>query len=285
MDENRLITAMLWVVMIIWAVGIGIFYFFNSDRLKDDQTHSSAKLSDSKTFKATQKASLPSQIPAHPTPSRNRVDQSVKQSVTPPPSSSVKGTITPNPSPGTTIATPPQTKEVRSLLSGTKPETRLSGTTEIKSLPSQTSIAAKASTQPVVKSVHKPAINTPDTKPAQEIIHETSKANGTFYSAQKITAGVINGNRGSSGDVVDYYKITADGNTMILKVEPFLEEEHSHFLINVYDAKQQQIGKISEKTDSHLNISVSPQAIYYIGIDLRDAPIEKPPYTFQVNFR
>jgi hypothetical protein len=127
-------------------------------------------------------------------------------------------------------------------------------------------------------------IKKPEPKPKQNIIHETSKPNGTFYSSQKITGGLVTGKRGSRGDVVDFYKITTNGNFMNLKLESDLEEEDSRFMIRVYDAKQQQIGKISEKTDSPLNLSVLPKAIYYIVVDLRDAPIETPAYTFHVTF-
>ena len=285
MDENRLITTILWVVMIIWAVGIGVFYFFKSDRLRDDQTPSFAKLSDYKISERIVKASSFSQPPTPPTPLKNSADPSVKEPVTPPPlSSSEKRTITVDRSLGTPTATSPQTKEEQSLLSSTRPESQLSGTTEMESPPSPTPISAKSSTEPVVKSTQKPDINTPDPKPTQEITHETPKANGTFYSAQKIMEGVIIGRRGSSGDLADFYKITATGNSMILKLEPSLEEEDSRFIMKVYNAKQQQIGKISEKTYFPLNISVSSQAIYYIGIDLRHAPIETPPYKLHVKF-
>lgn len=254
--------------MIIWAVGIGVFYFFKSDRLRDDQTPSFAKLSDYKISERIVKASSFSQPPTPPTPLKNSADPSVKEPVTPPPQ---KRTITTDRSLGTPATTSPKTKEEQSLLSSTRP-------------PSPTPIFAKASTEPVVKSTQKPDINTPDPKPTQEIIHETPKANGTFYSAQKIMEGVIIGRRGTNGDRLDFYKITATGNSMILKLEPSLEEEDSRFIMKVYNAKQQQIGKISEKTYFPLNISVSSQAIYYIGIDLRHAPIETPPYKLHVKF-
>jgi len=270
--------------MIIWAVGIGVLYFFKSDGLKDDQPPSFAKLSDSKISESIGKTYSFSQSPSSPTSLKNRVDQSVKEPVTPPLSSSDKQT-TPIKLPlGTTSTTSTGTKKEQSPALNTRPESQLSGTTEIESPASPTPVSAKASTKSVVESIKKPGISTPDPKPTQEINHETIKANGTFYSAQKIMEGVIIGRRGSSGDVVDFYKITATGNSIILKLEPSMENEDSRFIINIYDEKQKQIGKISDKTDSSLNIPVSPQTIYYIGIDLRRAPIEIPPYKLHVKF-
>lgn len=265
-----MITTMLWVVMIIWAVGIGVFYFFKSDQLEDSQTPSYAKLSDSKVSGRIGKAPSFSKPHTPPIPLKNKVYQSVKEPVTPPLSSFEKRTITTDRSLGTPTATSPPTKEDQSLL----PSTRS---------PSPTPISAKASTKTVVKSTLEAPNKTQTPKPIQEI-NETSKPNGTFYSAQKITEGVIIGRRGSSGDRLDFYKITATGNSMILKLEPSLKEENHLFVMNVYNVKKQHIGKISGKTDSPLTINVTRQAIYYIGIDLGHAPIETPPYKLHVNF-
>ena len=283
-----MITTMLWVVMIVWAVGIGVFYFFKSDSLKDDQTPSLATLPNSRIFEKTQKKSLPSKIPTLPAPLKKRVkkrvDQSGKATVVDSLPSSEKRTITPDRSLETSTAKSPQTKEEQSIQPETHPQNHSNGNTDIKS-PSQSPITSKTLAQSAIKSIKTPDIQKPKPKPTQNIIHETAKPNGTFYSAQKISAGGgVTGRRGSRGDVVDFYKITATGNFMTLKLESDLEGEDGRFMINVYDAKQQQIGKISEKTASPLSLSVLSQAIYYIVVDLRDAPIETPAYTFHVTF-
>jgi len=253
MDENRLITTMLWIVMIIWAAGIGVFYFFKSDRLNEGHPSPPTKLWESKISEKTAKTSPSSQIPIPPALLKPSVDPSFKETITPPVPSSEKRTITADPSPGTPAVPSPQTKE------------------------------GQASIKPVVKSTPEPPNITQTPKPIQEI-NETSKPNGTFYSAQKITEGVVVGRRGAIGDHLDFYKITATGNSMILKLEPSLEEEERRFIMNVYNAKQQHIGKISGKTDSPLTINGTPQDIYYIGIDLTHAPVETPPYKLHVNF-
>ncbi|HUU41578.1 MAG TPA: hypothetical protein VMW42_11610, partial [Desulfatiglandales bacterium] len=70
-----------------------------------------------------------------------------------------------------------------------------------------------------------PVTSSPESPPVM-IMHEKDKPNGTFFSAQEISQGIVEGQRGTKGDQSDFFKIRATGRTMILKLEPFLDEKN-----------------------------------------------------------
>ena len=130
----------------------------------------------------------------------------------------------------------------------------------------------------------KPPTTTLASPPPQAVIHETTNPNGTFYRAQDITEGVIIGRRGTGGDRADYYKLRATGHTMTLGLEPSLKEGKKRFILSVFDADRRLIGEDVGKTGPTSTLSVTPQATYYIKVDLNRAPIETPQYQVRVHF-
>jgi hypothetical protein len=131
----------------------------------------------------------------------------------------------------------------------------------------------------------KPPATTLPSPPPQPVIHETSGPNGAFYRAQDITEGLIIGRRGTEGDRTDYYKIRATGHTMTLRLEPSLKEGKNRFIISVFDADRRLIGEDLGKTGPSSTLSVTPQATYYIKLDLNRAPIETPQYQLHVHYK
>lgn len=119
----------------------------------------------------------------------------------------------------------------------------------------------------------------------QVTIYEALKPNGTFYTAQEITEGIIIGSRGSSSDRADYYKVRATGNTMALRLEPSLKARNHSFMMTVFDEKQRAIGGDLRETARTITLAVTPQASYYIKLDFNRAPIETLKYQLQVDFK
>jgi hypothetical protein len=130
-----------------------------------------------------------------------------------------------------------------------------------------------------------PPTTTLPSPPPQTVIHEAADPNGTFYTAQIITEGIIIGRRGTPGDRADYYKLRATGPTMTLGLEPSLEESKTRFIMSVFDANRRLIGEDVGKTGPSSTLSVTPQATYYIKLDLNRAPIETPQYQLHVHFK
>jgi murein DD-endopeptidase MepM/ murein hydrolase activator NlpD len=131
----------------------------------------------------------------------------------------------------------------------------------------------------------KPANTTLPPGSHQVTIYEALKPNGTFYTAQEITEGIIIGSRGTSKDRADYYKVRATGNTMALRLEPVLKERNSSFMMTVFDEKQRAIGEDLRETARTITLAVTPQASYYIKLDFNHAPIETLKYQLQVDFK
>jgi len=116
------------------------------------------------------------------------------------------------------------------------------------------------------------------------VIRETTKANGSFARAQQITEGVIIGTRGSKSDVADWYKIQSTGHTMIIEFDPGLGDKSRHFTMAVFDADSRRVGKEVGKARAGTSISVKPQSVYYLKLDLTQAPIQSPGYKVHVDF-
>jgi hypothetical protein len=91
----------------------------------------------------------------------------------------------------------------------------------------------------------------------QVAIHETSRDNETFYTAQEITEGVIIGRRSMAGDHTDYYKVRATGHTMILRLEPSLVERNHRFIMTVYDVDRRSIREDLGVTGSTITLAVT----------------------------
>jgi hypothetical protein len=129
-----------------------------------------------------------------------------------------------------------------------------------------------------------PAVSPLTLPPPMATIQETTKANGSFARAQNITEGVIIGKRGSEGDRTDYYKVRADGRTMVVKVEAALVGKSQYFTVAVFDDSKRRVGEVVEKTRASTTIPVKPQSVYYIKVDLTHAPIQSPNYEVHVAF-
>ncbi len=98
-----------------------------------------------------------------------------------------------------------------------------------------------------------------------------------MVSLQDITEGVIVDRRGTEEDRTDYYRVRAAGYAMTLGLEPSLKESKNRFIMSVFDADQRLIGEDLGKTGPTRTLAVTPQATYYIKLDLNHAPIETAP--------
>ena len=134
-----------------------------------------------------------------------------------------------------------------------------------------------------------PTISQESTKePAVSIMkttYETSKDNGNFFSAQEITEGVIIGRRGSERDRADYYKVKAKGSRMTLDLDLSLEKKSPRSIMTVYDMDKKLVGEDSGKGTPPLRLTVTPQASYFIKLDLITAPAGTSQYRLYVQFQ
>ena len=99
-----------------------------------------------------------------------------------------------------------------------------------------------------------------------------------MVSLQDITEGVIVDRRGTEEDRTDYYRVRAAGYVMTLGLEPSLKESKNRFVMSVFDADRRLIEENLGKTSLTRTLAVTPQATYYIKLDLNHAPIETPQY-------
>lgn len=218
MNEDRLITLVLWVVFILGAAGLAGTYYVRSHH-------------------------RPAQIPPD-------VESHLKETLPKPPTQ-----IPPS-------SRAPIRKETVTPVDEKQKEV-ISKKAEPKGEPSPTAL-----TPPSPKAT----------------IQETSKANGSFASAQQITEGVIIGMRGSKGDITDWYKVRSTGRSMIVECEPDLVGKSQYFTVVVFDANKRRVGEEVGKLRASTTISVKPQSIYHIKVDLTHAPIQSPNYKVHVNF-
>jgi len=208
MNEDRLVTLILWVVLLLGAVSLVVVYSTTSDRRDVEPPPSFTNLTEAELS-----------------------DTSARE----PPSSPV-----------------PASRDTATLL--------------------------------VDRSMEETTTTTLPSRLPQVTIYETSKSNGAFYTAQDITEGVIIGKRGMASDRADYYKVRAAGSTMIIRLEPSLKERTHRFVMSVFDADQRSIGEDLGESDPTTILPVTPQATYYIKMDLSNAPTETPQYQMHVLF-
>jgi hypothetical protein len=128
------------------------------------------------------------------------------------------------------------------------------------------------------------AISTLCPRSLQVATYEISKPNGTFYTAQDVTEGVIIGRRDGPADRADYYRVQATGRTMILRLELSLKKRTSRFKMTILDADQRTIGDDLGGNGPTRTLPVTPQATHYIKVDLTHAPIGTPRYQLHVGF-
>ena len=208
MNEDRLVTLILWIVLLLAAASLVAVYYTTSEHRDVEPLSSSANLTKAELSDTSAKESPPSPVPA----SRDAITLLANQS----------------------------TKE------------------------------------------HSPTALPP--RAPQVTINETSNPNGAFYIAQDITEGVIIGKRGTASDRADYYKVRATGHNMILRLEPSLKEKTHRFIVTVFDTDKRSIGEDLEETGHTITLTVTPQATYYIKLDLSHAPIETHQYQLHVHF-
>ena len=121
-------------------------------------------------------------------------------------------------------------------------------------------------------------------EPAERVFQETSKANGNFYLAQEIKDGVTTGNRGSVNDRADFYRIVAEGDRMILEMNPSLSSQEHGLILAVFDANRTLMESHSKDMKGIQAFAVKPQSAYYIKVDLRKTPVEATPYRLRIRF-
>ena len=133
-----------------------------------------------------------------------------------------------------------------------------------------------------------PAKNTSSASHYNEILHEqieeTSKANGTFYSAQLVNQGEITGSRGSKGDLADYFKVKVESDFMYLDIKASDGQASHKFLLNVFDSNLHPVRVHKGETGSVIRVSVEQGKTYYIKVDLSQAPVKDPTYTLNIRF-
>ena len=123
-----------------------------------------------------------------------------------------------------------------------------------------------------------------DTGPLHETIEETSNANGTFYSAQQVRQGTITGSRGSQGDLADYFKVKAEGNSMTLNIISSDEKTEHNFMLDVFDPSLQPVKASKKRAGSGIIIQVKQGKTYYIRVGLGGAPIKDSTYRLHIRF-
>ncbi len=133
-----------------------------------------------------------------------------------------------------------------------------------------------------------PAKSTSSATPYTDILHEpieeTSKANGTFYSAQLVNQGKITGSRGSEGDLADYFKVKVESDFMDLNIIGSDGQASHKFLLNVFDSNLRSVRANKGETVSDIRVSVERGKTYYIKVDLSQAPVKYPTYTLNIRF-
>lgn len=264
MNEQRMVTLILCVMLALGSVGLVAVYFIISGG--HGLEHGSQAIHKVEAEPSNSIAAGPSlsQVPGSESTVISLAGETVKKEST--------GTKDQSKNGSWNSSAAQEESELSNLRSEEPPSSRVFQSTDPVEIVANTSKEEDVSmTQPQV--------------PLQVTTYETSKDNGTFYSAQEITESVIVGKRGSAGDRADYFKVRATGRTMILKLEPSLQEERYPLTIIVFNAEQKSIVRSSGETDPAISLSVTPKDTYYIKLNLSRAPIEKPQYQLNLRFQ
>ncbi len=260
MNEQRLVTSILVVLLVLGAAGIVAVYFTTYDRMQILPGPASPARKEADTDEKTAKKSL-----SH---SDNRARGDVNA---------------PADRPGKGVATEPENKEV----SPGQSTTGLTGSesnekTAVKEVP----LSRFAGSHDAIALKNQSGKDT-ETPPAESTAmtnHETSKSNGSFNTAQRITEGIIIGKRGETGDRSDFYKVRVTGKSMVLRLEPVFRNQNQRIAMTVFDGNRKPVGQDSGKNGSEISLEVNPEATYYIKLDLRHAPVKKSQYKLNVKF-
>ena len=253
MNEQRSVTLILIVLLVLGSAGIVAVYFTTGDRMNI--------------------------LPGPASPERTETDLTnkiVKKPLSPSDTVSRGAVSVPAGQPEKEVATEPKSKDISPGQSPTKlTETELKEKVPAKEVPS-TQVPGPGDAV-VLKGQPEKEPETDPTKSPEIMIHETLKSNGSFNTAQEITEGTIIGKRGATGDLSDFYKVRATGKTMILRLEPILQKQNQRFTMTVFNANKKPVGQDSRKTGPAITLIVTPETTYYIKLDVRHAPVEKEP--------
>ena len=249
MNEQRLVTLILIVLLVLGAAGIAAVYFTIGDRMNI----------------------LPG--PASPDLTRtDPTDKTIKSPLSSSDTVSHGAVSTPEDQPEKEVATQPKSKDISpNKLTGSE----LKEKTSAKETPPA---KLPGSVNPVVlKDQSGKEVETDPTKSPDRTITETLKSNGSFNTAQEVTEGIIIGKRGATGDLSDFYKVRATEKTMTLRLETVLKKENQLFAMTVFNSNKKPIGQDSRKIGPAITLVVTPESTYYIKLDVRHAPVEKKP--------
>ena len=264
MNEQRLVTLILVVVLVLGAAALLAVHFATNDDKNTEPGSSPTRMTE------TRVSDEPAQEVSSPPVAAPEPKEVLKKQ---PEKETAPGAPSPE---GPQIASRekvPTGESVRGLEENTERE-----------VPAQ-SLAAIEEGEPLKE---QPARETKlaDVSPERShvLIHETDKSNGSFNTAQDITEGTIIGKRGTSGDRSDYYKVQATGKMMTLRLKPFLKTKKGRSALSVFDAEKKSMGKFLRETGGAMTLSVKAGAVYYVKLDLRSAPIKEPEYELDVKF-
>jgi hypothetical protein len=261
-NEQRLVTLILIVLLVLGAAGIAAVYFTIGDRMNI----------------------LPG--PASPDlTGTDPTDKIIKDPLSSSDTVSHGAVSTPEDQTEKEVATQPKSKDI----SPSQFPSKLTGSELKEKTPAKEAPPAKlsGSGDPVVlKDQSGKELETDPTKSPDRTIPETLKSNGSFNTAQEVTEGIIIGKRGATGDLSDFYKVRATEKTMILRLEPVLKKENQLFAMTVFNSNKKPIGQNSRKIGPAITLVVTPESTYYIKLDVRHAPVEKKPqYKLYLKFK
>ena len=261
MNEQRLVTLILTVLLVFGAAGLVVVYFTTDDRMNIGSGPASLKRT---------KTDLPDKTAKQ---SSSPSDAVFRVAVVVPADKSEKETAT--------------TSKSEAVAPGTSPA-KLTGPESIEEMSAEKVPSARVpGSHDVVVLKDQPGKEPADfpSKSLNITIHEIPKSNGSCKSAQEVTEGIIIGKRGAEGDRSDFYKVRATGKTMIFWVEPVLKKKNQRFAMTVFNANKNPVRQDSRKNGRAISLAVTPESTYYIKLDLRHAPVtQKPQYKLNVKF-
>jgi hypothetical protein len=253
-NEQRLVTLILIVLLVLGSAGIVAVYFTTDGRMNI----------------------LPGLASPERTRTEDLTDKIVKKPLSPSDTVSRGAVRVPADHPEKEVTTEPTSKGISPDQSPTK---LTGGELEEKATGKEVPSTQVPGSDNAVVFKDQPG-KEPETDPKKSpdiTIHETLKSNGSFNTAQEITEGIIIGKRGAAGDRSDFYKIRATGKTMILRLEQVFKKQNQRFAMTVFNANKKPVGQEPRKTGPAITLAVTPEATYYIKLDVRHAPVEKKP--------